>query len=79
MQEKDAVRVTMEQIDMVHKMNGTSIFLCCMFEFCCLERYSETFEMALTAKDIEDIVAKGKIASLIGMVFNCLRNPYSPF
>ncbi|MGH7128288.1 MAG: dipeptidase, partial [Planctomycetaceae bacterium] len=41
-----------EQIDLVHRM---------------IKRYPETFELALTADDIERIVAEGKIASLIGV------------
>lgn len=48
----DAVRATAEQIDVVHRMN---------------DRYSEVFELARTAADIERIHKSGKIASLIGM------------
>ena len=49
---KDPVTATLEQIDIVYRMN---------------RRYPETFELALTANDIERIFKKGKIASLIGM------------
>lgn len=52
MQGKDAVRATLEQIDVVHRMT---------------KRWSETFELALTADDVERIFRKGRIASLIGM------------
>lgn len=48
----EAVQATVEQIDVVHRL-------------CAL--YPETFELALTAADIERIHRKGKIASLIGM------------
>lgn len=48
----EAVRVTLEQIDVVHR-------LC--------ELYPEHFELALTADDIVRIHKAGKIASLIGM------------
>jgi len=48
----DAVQATVEQIDVVHWMCG---------------RYPETFELALTADDVERIHRSGKIASLIGM------------
>ena len=47
-----AVTTTLEQIDIVHRM---------------MRRYPETFELALTADDVERIFKKGKIASLIGM------------
>ena len=47
-----AVRATFEQIDIVHRM---------------VLRYPETFELALTAADVERIFKAGKIASLIGM------------
>ena len=47
-----AVTATLEQIDIVHQM---------------MRRYPETFELALTADDVERIFKKGKIASLIGM------------
>ena len=48
----EAVQATVEQIDVVHRM--------------CV-RYPETFELALTADDVERIHRKGRIASLIGM------------
>ncbi|HEV3023614.1 MAG TPA: dipeptidase, partial [Pirellulales bacterium] len=47
-----ALRDTLEQIDLVHRM---------------IARYGEAFELALTADDIERIHAAGKIASLIGV------------
>ena len=47
-----AVTATLEQIDIVHRM---------------MKKYPETFELALTADDIERVFKKGKIASLIGM------------
>jgi membrane dipeptidase len=47
-----AVSATLEQIDIVHRM---------------MRKYSDTFELALTADDVERIFQKGKIASLIGM------------
>jgi membrane dipeptidase len=47
-----AVRGVLEQIDVVHQM---------------VARYPDTFELALTADDVERIHRKGKIASLIGM------------
>jgi membrane dipeptidase len=47
-----AVTATLEQIDIVHRM---------------MRRYPETFELALTADDVERIFRKGRIASLIGM------------
>jgi len=47
-----AVQVTMEQIDVVHRLCAA---------------YPETFELALTADDVERIHKKGRIASLIGM------------
>ncbi len=47
-----AVSATLEQIDIVYQM---------------LKKYPETFELALTADDVERIFKKGKIASLIGM------------
>lgn len=48
----EAVRVTMEQIDFVHRM---------------IRRFSDVFELALDADDIVRIHHKGMIASLIGM------------
>jgi membrane dipeptidase len=47
-----AVRATLEQIDIVHRM---------------VRKYPDTFELATTAGDIERIFKTGKIASLIGM------------
>ena len=47
-----AVTATLEQIDIVHQM---------------LRKYPDTFELALTAADVERIFKSGKIASLIGM------------
>jgi membrane dipeptidase len=47
-----AVRETLEQIDVIHRMVRT---------------YPDTFEMAYTADDIVRIRKKGKIASLIGV------------
>ncbi|HWF19487.1 MAG TPA: dipeptidase [Verrucomicrobiae bacterium] len=47
-----AVHAVLEQIDVVHEM---------------VARWPDTFELALTADDIERIERKGKIASLIGM------------
>ena len=47
-----AVTATLEQIDIVHRM---------------MRRYPETFELALTAADVERIFTSGRIASLIGM------------
>ena len=52
LQGQSAVTATLEQIDIVHRM---------------LRKYPETFELALTADDVERIFKKGKIASLIGM------------
>jgi membrane dipeptidase len=48
----EAVQAVLEQIDLVHRM---------------IRRYPETFELALTAADVERIHRSGKIASLIGM------------
>jgi membrane dipeptidase len=47
-----AVTATMEEIDTVYSM---------------IRKYPETFELAMTADDVERIFKKGKIASLIGM------------
>ena len=52
LQGQAAVTATLEQIDIVHRM---------------VRKYPETFELALTADDIERIHKQGKIASLIGM------------
>ncbi len=48
----DATHVVLEQIDLIREM---------------IDRYPETFELALTADDIERIHGQGKIASLIGV------------
>lgn len=45
-------RTVIEQIDLVHRM---------------IERYPETFALALSADDVEKAVQAGKIASLIGI------------
>lgn len=52
MQGQTAVRATLEQIDVVHRM---------------VRKYPETFELARTAADVERIFKAGRIASLIGM------------
>jgi membrane dipeptidase len=52
MQGKEAVRATLEQIDIVHRM---------------VKRWPETFEYASTAADIERAFKAGRIASMIGM------------
>ncbi|HEX6976408.1 MAG TPA: membrane dipeptidase, partial [Vicinamibacterales bacterium] len=52
LQGNGAVTATLEQIDIVYSM---------------IRKYPETFELALTADDVERIFKKGKIASLIGM------------
>jgi membrane dipeptidase len=52
LQGQAAVTATMEQIDIVHRM---------------VRKYPETFELALTAEDVERIHTQGKIASMIGM------------
>ncbi len=49
---QEAVRVTLEQIDIVHRMT---------------KRWPETFAMAYTAADIERSFKAGRIGSLIGM------------
>jgi membrane dipeptidase len=48
----EAVRMTHEQIDVVHRM---------------AERYPDVFELARSAADVERIFAAGRIASLIGI------------
>ncbi len=48
----DAVKAAIEQIDVVHRL---------------VARYANTFELALTVADIEQIHRNGKIASLIGL------------
>ena len=50
--ESEYVQATFEQIDVVYNM---------------LRRYPETFQLALTANDVEDAFEAGKIASMIGM------------
>jgi membrane dipeptidase len=52
LQGQAAVTATLEQIDIVHRM---------------MRKYPETFELALTADDVERVFKKGKIGSLIGM------------
>ena len=52
MQGQEAVRATLEQIDIVHRM---------------VRKYPDTFELATTAADVERIFKAGRIASLIGM------------
>ena len=52
LQGQGAVTATMEQIDIVHRM---------------VRKWPQTFELALTADDIERIMKSGKIASMIGM------------
>ena len=49
---RGAVTATLEEIDTVHRM---------------VKQYPETFELALTAGDVERIFRSGKIASMIGM------------
>ncbi|XP_027870513.1 dipeptidase 1 [Xiphophorus couchianus] len=51
-QYKDAVRQTLEQIDVIHRM--------------CSE-YPETFQFATSSKDIEEAFRLNKVASLIGV------------
>jgi membrane dipeptidase len=48
----EAVRATLEQIDVVHRMT---------------RMWPDTFELALTVDDVERIFRAGRIASLIGM------------
>ena len=48
----EAVKAVFEQIDVVHQL---------------AQRYPDTFDLALTAADVERIHKQGKIASLIGM------------
>lgn len=52
LQGQAAVTATLEQIDIVYSM---------------LRKYPETFELAMTADEVERIFKKGKVASLIGM------------
>ena len=48
----EAVTATLEQIDIVHRM---------------LKQWPETFELALSADDVERAFKRGRIASMIGM------------
>lgn len=50
--EKTSLRMTLEQIDLIHRI---------------VDKYSDTFEMASTTSDIRRIRANGKIASMIGV------------
>ena len=52
MQGQEAVRVTLEQIDIVHRMT---------------KQWGETFQMASMADDVDRAFKNGKIASMIGM------------
>ncbi len=52
LQGQAAVTATLEQIDIVHRM---------------MRKYPDTFELALTADDVERVFKKGRIGSLIGM------------
>jgi membrane dipeptidase len=52
MQGDEAIRATLEQIDVVHRM---------------MTRYPDTFELVRTADEVERAFRAGKIASLIGM------------
>ena len=52
MQNRDAVRTTLEQIDVVQKL---------------VERYPEDFSLALTAQEARSAFECGKIASMIGI------------
>ncbi len=52
MQGKEAVRATMEEIDIVYQM---------------IARYPETFQLALTADEVEAAFANGRIASMMGI------------
>jgi membrane dipeptidase len=52
MQGPIAMRATLEQIDVVHRM---------------VRKYPDTFELARTAADVERIFKAGRIASLVGM------------
>jgi membrane dipeptidase len=51
LQGEEAVATTLEQIDLVHRL---------------VARHPDALELALTAEDVERIMAAGKIASLIG-------------
>ena len=52
MQGKGAVRATMEEIDIVYQL---------------LQRYPDTFQLTLTADEVEAAFKEGKIASMIGI------------
>lgn len=52
MQGKEAVRATMEEIDIVYQM---------------VARYPDTFQLAVTADEVEAAFAAGRIASMIGI------------
>ena len=52
MQGKEAVRATLEQIDIVHRM---------------VAKYPDTFVLARTADDVERAFKAGKVGSMIGM------------
>ena len=52
MQGQTRLRATLEQVDVVHRM---------------MRKYSDTFELAFTADDVERIFKAGRIAWLIGM------------
>ena len=52
MQGKEAVRATLEQIDIVHRMT---------------QRWPQVFALARTASDVERVFKGGKIASMMGM------------
>lgn len=52
LQGRTAVRTTLEQIDIVHRM---------------VRRYPDTFELASTAADVERIFRAGRIASMAGV------------
>lgn len=59
----ESLHTTLEEIDLVRTM---------------IQRYPETFELALTADDIERIAGEGKIASLIGVEGgHCIENSIS--
>jgi membrane dipeptidase len=47
----EAVRVTLEQVDIVHRM---------------IARYPDRFQLALTADDVTDAFSNGRVASLLG-------------
>ncbi|MBM3264529.1 MAG: dipeptidase [candidate division Zixibacteria bacterium] len=52
MQGKEAVRATLEEIDIVYQM---------------IHRYPDTFQLALTADEVEAVFKAGKIASMMGI------------